>query len=166
MEQKNYKTIENLEQELSHIREEIERIKKLDVSQKFPEKKTQEKLVSDVLKTHIEETPEESLGKTYGLKKEEIEKYIEKLEPEEDDAKIEALFKIAMERGVINAVRVCEKLSNPHILDDFHRRLVYYFNYQIDGENKPNETKLNYLIIGAISTAISFCILFLLFFIF
>lgn len=129
MEHKNIKTIENLEQELSRIREEIERRKKesLDTADVNEQK---EKIISEALKSHIKENPPDALHENYRLKKEEIEKHIKTLEPEDDDRKVEELMRLVREKGVINAVRVCESLKNPHLLDDLHRRLVHYINFE------------------------------------
>lgn len=133
MEQRNVKKIENLEQELSRIRQEIERRKKEPVEEAGVNEQ-KEKIISETLKSHIEENPSDTLHENYRLKKEEIEKHIKEIESEDDDRKIEELMRIVREKGVINAVRICENLKNPHILDDLHRRLIHYFNFETDNK--------------------------------
>lgn len=127
MEQK--KSIENLEDEIRRIKQEIEK-RKQETKETDNSAEVNEKTVYEVIKTHIEENPPESLDKKYRLTEHAIKTRVSNLEPEEDDRKIAELFNIAMEHGVINAVRICEKLNNPHILDDFHRRLAHYFNFE------------------------------------
>lgn len=138
MEQRG-KTIENLEQELSRIRAEIERRKReadlsLGSEVKAETSEQMEKIISETLKSHIKENPPDVLREDYRLKQEEIKGHIENLLPEQDDRQIEALFELAITKGIINAVRVCENLKNPHLLDDLHRRLVHYFNFETDNK--------------------------------
>lgn len=128
MEQRG-KTIENLEDELSRIKQEIEK-RKDEIESGASSNEEKEKIILDTLKSHIKENSQENLSESYKFSSEQIKKHISDLEPEEDDRKIEELFKIAITKGVINAVRVCEELKNPHLLDDLHRRLAYYFNFE------------------------------------
>lgn len=131
MEQRG-KTIENLEDELSRIREEIKKRKDDAKSEGAQSNEEKEEMILDVLQNHIKKNPPENLSESFKISPEQTKKHIADLEPEEDDRKIEELFKIATEKGIINAVRVCEGLKNPHILDDLHRRLAHYFNFEIN----------------------------------
>lgn len=154
------KTIENLEDEMRRIKDEIEKRKRgaKEGNESLEEK---EKIVYEVIKTHIKENSPENLNKKYQLTKEEIKTHISNLEPEEDDRKIAELFNIAMEHGIINAVRICENLNNPHILDDFHRRLAHYFNFELeaDGKNKSfSAVKINPLIIIGAAVFVAFIV--------
>lgn len=125
------KTIENLEDELSRIREEIEK-RKNEIAGGAQSNEEKEEIILDVLQNHIKKNISENLSESFKISPEQTKKHIADLEPEEDDRKIEELFKIATEKGIINAVRVCEGLKNPHILDDLHRRLAHYFNFEIN----------------------------------
>lgn len=158
------KTIENLEQEMQKLRMEIERRKNESVKEGEEQKENREGIIHKSLETHIKENPPQTLGKNYGLSKEEIKRHVKDLEPEEDDRKIEQLLAFALEKGVINAVQVCETLNNPHLLDDFHRRLVHYFNFEaeVGAVNKNlSPVKINCLIIG-IGVFIVFIIVFII----
>lgn len=130
MEQKS-KTIENLEDELSRIKQEIEKRKDEVESDSAPSNEEKEKIILDVLKSHTKENLSENLSENYKISYEQVKKHIIDLEPEEDDRKIDELFNLALTKGIINAVRVCEELKNPHLLDDLHRRLAHYFNFEI-----------------------------------
>jgi len=123
------KTIENLEDELSRIKQEIEK-RKNDIVSRELSSEEKEKIILDALQNHTKENLQENLSNNYKLSSEQVKKYSIDLEPEEDDRKIEELFKIAIEKGVINAVHICENLKNPHLLDDLHRRLAHYFNFE------------------------------------
>lgn len=153
------KSIENLEEELKRIKEEIEKRKnKTKETDKSVE--SDEKTVYEVIKSHIEKNPPESLDKKYRLTGEEIKTYVSNLDPEEDDRKIAELFNIAMEHGIINAVHICEKLNNPHILDDFHRRLAHYFNFETVSDKKEKDFKMSsYITIGIAAVIIIVLIL-------
>lgn len=152
------KSIENLEHELALLRREIERRKQENLNENVPSKESGEKIVSESIKKHIKENPPETLAPEYRLKSEDIKRHILDLEPEEDDRKIGELFKIAMEKGVVNAVQICEALNNPHILDDFHRRLVHYFNFEANGQVKISETT-NYVLFGIMTAVIIILVL-------
>jgi hypothetical protein len=67
-----------------------------------------------------------ALHPEYEIKKEEIDKIILKLSPEEHDKQISELVKLAKEKGIKNALSVVEKMQNFHITDDFHRFIAEY----------------------------------------
>lgn len=144
------KTIENLEDEMRRIKNEIEK-RKEGAKEGKESKEEKEKIVYEAIRTHTKENPHENLNKNYQLTKEEIKTYTSNLEPEEDDRKIAELLNIALEHGIINAVRICENLNNPHILDDFHRRLAHYFNFEAGlNDSKKENVKIFYLVIAAL----------------
>lgn len=148
------KSIDSLEQEMRKLRQEIER-RKTEAGVEGKElKENKEGIIHKSLEAHIKENPPQSLGKNYGLSKEEIRRHTKDLEPEEDDRKIEQLLEFALEKGVINAMQVCENLNNPHLLDDFHRRLIHYFNFEaeMDTANKSlSPVKINFPIIVGVA---------------
>ncbi|MEK7116936.1 MAG: hypothetical protein AAB837_02115, partial [Patescibacteria group bacterium] len=77
------------------------------------------------------------LHSEYEIKKEEIEKIVLKLSPEEHDKQISELVLLAKEEGIKNALSVVEKMQNFHITDDFHRFISEYLKegFTIPGLN-------------------------------
>src|SRR3989338_1271173 len=67
-----------------------------------------------------------ALHPEYEIKKEEIDKIVLKLSPEEHDKQINELVNLAKEKGIKNALSVVEKMGNFHITDDFHRFIAEY----------------------------------------
>ena len=76
-----------------------------------------------------------ALHPEYEIKKEEIDKIVLKLSPEEHDRQIDELMRVAKEKGVRNALSVVEKMQNFHITDDFHRFISEYLKegFKISG---------------------------------
>ncbi len=61
------------------------------------------------------------------LSAEETDKIVLELSPEKHDRQMEELLGILLEKGVKNALKIVERMDNPHLTDDFHRLLVQYF---------------------------------------
>lgn len=80
------------------------------------------------------------LHNRFELNKEELDKIVLSLSPEEHDRQISELVKLAKEKGVKNALSVVEKMQNFHITDDFHRFISEYLRegFTIPGFN-PKE---------------------------
>jgi hypothetical protein len=78
-----------------------------------------------------------ALHPEFEIKKEEIEKIVLNLSPEEHDKQINELITLAKEKGVRNALSVVEKMQNFHITDDFHRFMAEYLRegFTIPGLN-------------------------------
>ena len=78
-----------------------------------------------------------TLHPEYEIKKEELEKIVLKLFPEEHDKQISELVLLAKEKGIKNALSVVEKMANFHITDDFHRFMAEYLKegFTIPGLN-------------------------------
>lgn len=66
------------------------------------------------------------LDEEYEIKKEEVEKIVLKLSPEEHDKQVSELVTLAKEKGIKNALSVVEKMQNHHLTDDFHRFISEY----------------------------------------
>lgn len=54
----------------------------------------------------------------------QLQKAAAKLKDEPHSEQIEELLKISGKEGMLYAVNVAKRLGNPHLLDDFHDRLV------------------------------------------
>ncbi|MEK7599110.1 MAG: hypothetical protein AAB474_01485 [Patescibacteria group bacterium] len=54
----------------------------------------------------------------------EIKKAVLRLQNEPHAGQIEEILKIARKNGISSAANIVRRLKNPHLLDDFHDRLV------------------------------------------
>ena len=68
----------------------------------------------------------EALSKDFRLTEKQTEKIVLELTPEDHDDTMAELLAVLQEKGIKNTFAVVDKLSNPHIEDDFHRFLVQY----------------------------------------
>jgi len=114
----------NSEEEISHLRNLIAQ-KEKDLENIGLKKET---LTSarETLAQYKAMPASTALHPEYELKKEDIEKIVLKLSPEEHDKQISELVKLAKEKGIKNALSVVEKMQNFHITDDFHRFISEY----------------------------------------
>ncbi|MBI4114217.1 MAG: hypothetical protein HY445_00045 [Candidatus Niyogibacteria bacterium] len=60
----------------------------------------------------------------YALSGDDVKKKAQDLQDEPHHVQIEKLLYIAAEKGILSALDVARGLRNPHLLDDFHDRLV------------------------------------------
>ncbi len=79
-----------------------------------------------VLREYIAEPAERVLQQEYAMGEYESAGVALGLESEEHDKQVDQLLVLAQERGVKNALKVAQKIGNPHIEDDLHRVLVQY----------------------------------------
>jgi len=114
----------NTEDEISHLRNLIaEKEKHLeDVGLK----KESLKPTKEVLAEYKVAPADATLHSEYKIDKNEVEKIVLKLSPEEHDVQINKLILLAKEKGIKNALGVVEKMQNFHITDDFHRFISEY----------------------------------------
>lgn len=120
----NAPKFKNGEEELAFLREHLAQ-KEIELKEKGQDV-SREKIASDVISDYKKFEPKEIMDKDATLKSKEIEKLALRLKPEEHDYKMEELFKILTEKGIINTLSIVSKINNPHIDDDFHRFLVQY----------------------------------------
>src|SRR3989338_6884727 len=64
------------------------------------------------------------------------------LAPEPHDKQIESLVVVLREKGVLNTMRVVEKMNNPHLYDDFHRFLIQYIAVGLPVTGLPEKNPL------------------------
>ncbi|MEK7186880.1 MAG: TraM recognition domain-containing protein [Patescibacteria group bacterium] len=83
----------------------------------------------------------ETLHPSFAVSEKEVKKIAVDLAPEEHDQKIEQLVSLMQDKGIKNAIRVVEKMEDPHLLDDFHRFLVQFLasGYQISDLKEGSE---------------------------
>lgn len=125
----------SLEKKFSAPHEEVEHIQNSSgvESQKTIEGKNT--AISNTIKEYISIPKEEVLHEKYALPEKETERIVLDLNPEPHDEKMNELVGILKEKGIYNTLTIVDKLSNPHIADDFHRFLVEYVRegYKVTG---------------------------------
>ena len=87
---------------------------------------TPEQVAGQVVKQYAAIPHTEVLHPDYAVKDKEAEGIVLELSPEAHDRQIEQLIAVMQEKGIRNALRVVEKMDDPHLLDDFHRFLVQF----------------------------------------
>ncbi len=97
----------------------------------------------EVLAEYKNVQPQVAMHPEFEVPKEEVEKIVLNLRPEEHDKKIEELIALAKEKGIKNALSVVEKLGDYHITDDFHRFVSEYVKegFSIAGVIKEGKDK-------------------------
>lgn len=122
------KQFRSVEEELKFLRDKIAERK--SHTEKVGLTTTVEKVARETVAEYKREPSRQVLHKEFEVKEEEVHKMAESLKlnlaPEEHDAKIEELLKIAKEKGIKNALSVVERLGDFHITDDFHRYIAEY----------------------------------------
>ncbi len=81
-----------------------------------------------VLEQYAQAEAKEFLHETQILPDHEVERFTLHLKPEEHDENIEALFALALEKGIKNALDAAAQTKDSHLIDDFHRFLVQYLH--------------------------------------
>ncbi len=111
-------------QELEYLRGEVARKEKqIKESGAIPEQRS---VISETVKDYAQLKSVEVLHKNLAIPEAHADAIVLELSPETHDKKIEELLTILQEKGVRNTLSVLEKMSNPHLEDDFHRFLVEY----------------------------------------
>lgn len=108
------------------IKEEIKMLE-----QKLAEKKREltesgievkpETAAREVIKEYIAPSAQVSASRASD---DQIKKAAQSIKEEPHSQQIEELLKIAEKNGILNAVEVAKHLKNPHLLDDFHDRII------------------------------------------
>ena len=107
------------------IKEEIEHLElKLAEKKKELAETGTEFESEDAAKEVIKEYSSSAQTATVPYTTDDSKKAADKLASEPHARQVEELLKIAQENGIIYAVNTAKHLKNPHLLDDFHDRLV------------------------------------------
>lgn len=126
--QKNFERPEtpfkNPEEEIAHLRKLIYE-KEQNLNSVGLQKDTFSP-AREMIAEYKREQPKKVLHEDFEIKKEDVDKIVLKLAPEEHDRQVSELVKLAKEKGIKNALAVVEKMSNFHITDDFHRFVSEY----------------------------------------
>ncbi|MCM2339050.1 MAG: type IV secretion system DNA-binding domain-containing protein [Burkholderiales bacterium] len=113
------------EEELIYLREHVAR-KEQELKDNGHHEQANENAVKHIIEQYKQKPAEEILHKDHLLKKDDREAIVLQLKPELHDTIMEELLGVVITKGIRNALSVVEKMSDPHIDDDFHRILVQY----------------------------------------
>ncbi|OGG57713.1 hypothetical protein A2853_00565 [Candidatus Kaiserbacteria bacterium RIFCSPHIGHO2_01_FULL_55_17] len=112
------------EEELAYLRE---RVKEKEAALEAAPNRFESDRIAKREVAEYAQTPHATvLHEEYAMPEHETVHHMLKLEPETHDVQMDELLKIVAERGIRNALSVCNKMKNSHLEDDFHRILVRY----------------------------------------
>ncbi len=111
------------EDELAYLRQQVA-LKEAELS-RMRETPDRAEVIQERLLAH-RTAPESVLASDYRMTPGESHQLAAGLDPEQNDETIRELKRIMEEKGIKNAFGVLEKLTNPHLEDDFHRFLVQH----------------------------------------
>ena len=118
------------EQELAYLREQVaQRETQLVEAGKAPGREERAGIVSEQIALH-RAAPETVLAPEYRIseatKTSEADAILTELQLGGSEAAVKSLLQTMTEKGIKNALAVMEKLSDPHVTDDFHRYRAIY----------------------------------------
>ena len=112
------------EEELAYLRERVkEKEQQLEAA---PNRFEGDRIAKREVAEYAQVPQATILHEAYVMPEHDIIHTVLKLEPETHDVQMDELLKVVAERGIRNALAVCAKMKNPHLIDDFHRILVRY----------------------------------------
>lgn len=110
-----------LAEEIKHLEEKLES-KRREMAEAGSEFKPEE-ATKEIIKEYSSQTSQSSLA----ADQPQLQKAAAKLKDESHSEQIEALMQMTFKEGLLYAINVARRLQNPHLLDDFHDRLVLEF---------------------------------------
>lgn len=136
-------------EELEFLRERISQMERQfeNETKTEPGHEKQKEITRNELLNYSSLKPENVMGRGVVIPERIRDEIVLELRPETHDEKMAELISIAMEKGVINAIDIAQKLEDDHVNDDFHRFLVEYLRsgYSLNGikESLPIFNELN-----------------------
>lgn len=106
------------EEEIQWLRKQLETKSNLGEKESRPS----HEIIKETLK-EAGDIPSHALG-SYALTDDDVTQKRTDLDDEEHHDQISGLMAIASEKGILSALKVARALNNPHLLDDFHDRLI------------------------------------------
>ena len=128
------------EDELVFLREEVAR-KEQALAEKGAVSE-RERVIRETVTSYAKTPPGEALHPKMELSPKRRETIVLDLAPEPHDKQIESLVVVLREKGVLNTMRVVEKMNNPHLYDDFHRFLIQYIAVGLPVTGLPEKNPL------------------------
>ncbi len=107
------------EEELAYLQQKFEQKRAEVLSVNAP--RSEKSISSEVVRSFVASPPKELFGARSNMQETVIAGIVLKLKPESHDVRMEELYKVAVGRGMYTALKVVEKLNDPHLEDDFHR---------------------------------------------
>ncbi|HEY9586359.1 MAG TPA: TraM recognition domain-containing protein [Candidatus Paceibacterota bacterium] len=114
-------TIPTPNEELSFLHEQYKQTKNEEIVRTG--RANEEDISKQIIKTYAQGSPRELFGAKHNINETVIAGIVLKLTPEPHDARMEELYRITEGKGVYVALKIVEKLNDPHLEDDFHRFL-------------------------------------------
>ncbi|MFZ3020116.1 MAG: DUF87 domain-containing protein [Minisyncoccia bacterium] len=102
-------------EELTYLHEQLNQIKR-DTPHE-----NEEGISKNIIKNYAASTPKELFGARHNIDETVIAGIALKLKPETHDDRMEELYRIIESKGVYSALKIVEKVNEPHLEDDFHR---------------------------------------------
>jgi len=122
---KEFPKFKTPEEELDFLREHVaEREKELTASGEPEHRK--EGVAENIISAYKNIPAKQVIHADNLASEKDVERIVLKLKPEMHDSIMEELLGVVVTKGVRNALLVVEKMSNPHVEDDFHRVLIQY----------------------------------------
>ena len=112
------------EQEIDYLRREVARRDEALLAR--GERIEPVTVAKEAVADYAIESPERLLTPKARMTAHEEGAIVLKLSPETHDRQMEELLGILQEKGVLSALKVVEKIGNPHLTDDFHRFVAEY----------------------------------------
>ena len=112
------------EEELRYLRERVAQKEQ----EHFNEGKsaTQESIISKEVIAYAQSAREDKLAEHFILENPQFEEAVNLLTSADHREKIRDVYRLLVERGILNALKVVRELNSPHMEDDFHGVLVHY----------------------------------------
>lgn len=129
------------EEELQYLRSRV--YEKQGGQSENKEKVERSPIAKQTLDEYKVHTADTVLSKELQLSDAAADQIVLNLSPEEHDIKMAELLDILQERGVKNALKVVDRLNDPHIDDDFHRFLVQYIKKGLPTKGIKEKTTLH-----------------------
>lgn len=119
------------EEEIAFLRQQIAERERVLLNRNVEADVTDIETVSkEQIKEYNSFTPKMVLHPEYELKGEELAQSIENLDTSTDP--VEDILKLAMEKGIRNALTVLDKTSNAFVIDEVHRRLIEHIKNGVE----------------------------------
>ncbi len=113
------------EEELQYLRERV-RTQEAELKQEGAPPPRQETIISNEIIAYSHENPKERLEEHLILEDPKFEESVNLLSSLSHREKMREVYRILLEKGILNALKVVRELQSPHMEDDFHGVLVHY----------------------------------------
>ncbi len=113
------------EEELQYLRERV-RTQEAELKHEGTPPPRQETIISNEIINYSHEKPTERLAEHLILEDPKFEESVNLLSSLSHREKMREVYRILIEKGILNALKIVRELQSPHMEDDFHGVLVHY----------------------------------------